>query len=140
LDGIDIDSWGKDSRDTNEENEIQKQKHRDTKITRKKSPGKYEILKKDFEEIKEEIKRINQEIFQKFENLQGSKPNFDLPEEIRNDLIALLKADYRRFINWNYTGYVQYVENIAGFFKIKLTKPKEKESKKKKEKKKNGKL
>ena len=73
LDGIDIDSWGKKSRGSrgldsdSKISDSEKEKSRGIKTPRKKSPGKYEILKKEFEEFK-------QDIFQRFENLQESKP------------------------------------------------------------------
>lgn len=109
----------------------EKPKKTTTKTTTSvKRPSKYELLEDKFNIFKNEIDQKLQQMLQ--QNLQPE--NQILPEEIRNDLIALLKADYRRFIKWNYTGYVQYVENIAGFFKIKLTKPKKDEDKK------NGKL
>jgi len=100
----------------------EKPKKTTTKTTTSvKRPSKYELLEDKFNIFKNEIDQKLQQILQ--QKLQPE--NQILPEEIRNDLITLLKADYRRFIKWNYSGYVQYVENIAGFFKIKLTKPKD---------------
>jgi len=45
-------------------------------------------------------------------------------------MIALLQADYNRFVKYGYGTYTGYVENIAKFFKIILSKPKKKEKKK----------
>jgi len=107
---------------------LQQKKEKPKKTTTKtttsiKKPSKYDLLEKKFNGLEEKLQQILQQ--------QLQPENQILPEEIRNDLITLLKADYRRFIKWNYSGYVQYVENIADFFKIKLTKPKEKEDKRK---------
>jgi len=92
--------------------------------TTAKKASKHDLLEKRFISFQNKVEKELQQLQQKLQH-----ENQILPEEIRNDLIALLKADYRRFIKWNYSGYVQYVENIADFFKIKLTKPKKKEDK-----------
>jgi len=109
---------------------LQQKKEKPKKTTTKtttsvKRPSKYELLEDKFNIFKNEIDQKLQQILQ--QKLQPE--NQILPEEIRNDLITLLKADYSRFTKWNYGTYKGYVENIAEFFKIKLTNPKKKEDK-----------
>jgi len=158
LKDIDIDSWGKTSRGSRGDNHDSNKKitesrgvsrndnhdsnkkiteSRGDKTTRKKSPGKYEILKKEFEEFK-------QEIFQKIENLQEAKTDFDLPEETHNEFKVLALQFARKyahtkrywFINKDYAKGLNPSNNepdkIAYERLIELSKPKKKEKDEKK--------
>jgi len=112
------------------EQKQQQKKEKPKKTTTKtttsvKRPSKYELLEDKFNSFKIEIDQKLQQILQ--QKLQ-SETNI-LPEEIRTELITLLQADYIRFIKYGYGNYQGYVEDIATFFNITLTKPKKKKKK-----------